>query len=302
MGAINRIPAEGHTRSNLRVGGAAAPVDLTARDREICAIIGPELKKRGLVFVGIDVIGDYLTEINVTSPTGAQQLKRFTGIDATAIMWDAVEARATKSATLTSRWRRRLGDISSRRLRRRLTLAVPRRSRVPPDVDRGRPNAHLLLYGSLRRGERQFDTHWTSARRCVAEYRTAQVSAGQDCTHLGDSSGRGASTPGPARPDRRASCSAVASTLRADRHGLDAFERLSRQGPAGPYQPGHPAARGSLYLPAPRRSRSTQIRPAPALGMSSGRPAGPAEVRAARCPTRRVARTQRAEATRVGRP
>ncbi len=92
VGAINRIPAEGHTRSNLRVGGRAAAVELTARDREICAAIGPELKRRGLLFVGIDVIGDYLTEINVTSPTGAQQLKRFTGVDATAVMWDRIEA------------------------------------------------------------------------------------------------------------------------------------------------------------------------------------------------------------------
>ena len=93
VGAINRVPAKGHTRSNLRVGGRAEAVELTARDREICAIIGPELRRRGLVFVGIDVIGDYLTEINVTSPTGAQQLKRFTGVDATALMWDRIEAR-----------------------------------------------------------------------------------------------------------------------------------------------------------------------------------------------------------------
>jgi glutathione synthase len=68
-------------------------VELTARDREICDIIGPELKKRGLIFVGIDVIGDYLTEINVTSPTGAQQLKRFTGVDVTERMWDVIEAK-----------------------------------------------------------------------------------------------------------------------------------------------------------------------------------------------------------------
>ena len=91
-GAVNRVPAEGQVRSNLRVGGRAEPVELTARDKELCAIIGPELKRRGLLFVGIDVIGEYLTEINVTSPTGAQQLKRFTGIDATALMWDRVEA------------------------------------------------------------------------------------------------------------------------------------------------------------------------------------------------------------------
>ncbi|MBJ7484410.1 glutathione synthase [Brevundimonas sp.] len=93
VGAINRIPAKGAVRSNLHVGGTAAPVELTARDLEICAAIGPTLKERGLIFVGIDVIGDYLTEINVTSPTGAQQLKRFTGIDATALMWDVIEAK-----------------------------------------------------------------------------------------------------------------------------------------------------------------------------------------------------------------
>ena len=96
VGVINRVPADGHVRSNLRVGGRAEAVDLTPRDRELCAIIGPELKRRGLMFVGIDVIGRYMTEINVTSPTGAQQLKRFTGVDATAIMWDRIEAiRAT---------------------------------------------------------------------------------------------------------------------------------------------------------------------------------------------------------------
>jgi glutathione synthase len=92
VGVINRVPADGHVRSNLRVGGRAEAVDLTERDRELCAIIGPELKRRGLLFVGIDVIGRYLTEINVTSPTGAQQLKRFTGVDATAVMWDRIEA------------------------------------------------------------------------------------------------------------------------------------------------------------------------------------------------------------------
>ena len=98
VGAINRVPAKDQVRSNLRVGGTAQPVGLTARDLEICAAIGPELKRRGLIFVGIDVIGDYLTEINVTSPTGAQQLKSFTGVDATAAMWDAIESRRTPSA------------------------------------------------------------------------------------------------------------------------------------------------------------------------------------------------------------
>ncbi len=91
-GVINRVPAEGAVRSNLHVGGRAEAVDLTPRDRELCSTIGPELKRRGLLFVGVDVIGDYLTEINVTSPTGAQQLKRFTGVDATALMWDRIEA------------------------------------------------------------------------------------------------------------------------------------------------------------------------------------------------------------------
>ena len=93
VGAINRIPREGATRSNLHVGGRAEAVELTARDREICAQIGPDLRARGLLFVGIDVIGAYCTEINVTSPTGAQQVLRFTGVDATALMWDALEAR-----------------------------------------------------------------------------------------------------------------------------------------------------------------------------------------------------------------
>jgi glutathione synthase len=92
VGAINRVPAKGQIRSNLAVGGEARPVELTARDREICAAIGPELKARGLIFVGIDVIGEWLTEINVTSPTGAVALKRFTGVDAAEVMWTRVEA------------------------------------------------------------------------------------------------------------------------------------------------------------------------------------------------------------------
>ena len=92
VGAINRLPAKGQIRSNLAVGGEAQPVELTARDREICATIGPELKARGLLFVGIDVIGEFLTEINVTSPTGAVALKRFTGIDATEALWTTIEA------------------------------------------------------------------------------------------------------------------------------------------------------------------------------------------------------------------
>jgi glutathione synthase len=97
VGAINRIPAEGQVRSNLARGGRADAVDLTARDREICAAIGPELKARGLLFVGIDVIGDYLTEINVTSPTGAVALKTFTGIDAADILWQRIETLRAKA-------------------------------------------------------------------------------------------------------------------------------------------------------------------------------------------------------------
>ncbi len=96
VGAINRVPQKGQIRSNLAVGGRAEPVELSARDREICAAIGPELKARGLIFVGIDVICDYLNEISVTSPTGAVALKTFTGVDATDVMWSRIEAlRAT---------------------------------------------------------------------------------------------------------------------------------------------------------------------------------------------------------------
>jgi len=93
VGAINRVPKKGEARSNLHVGGTAEPVDLTDTDKAICERIGPELKKRGLILVGIDVIGDKLTEINVTSPTGVQELKRFTGVDAASLFWDAVERR-----------------------------------------------------------------------------------------------------------------------------------------------------------------------------------------------------------------
>jgi glutathione synthase len=92
IGAINRIPAKGQVRSNLARGGRAEAVGLTARDLEICAAIGGELRRRGLLLVGIDVIGDYLTEINVTSPTGAQQLKHFGGADVAAKLWDRIEA------------------------------------------------------------------------------------------------------------------------------------------------------------------------------------------------------------------
>jgi glutathione synthase len=93
VGAINRVPAEGEARSNMHVGGRAEKIELSPRDREICERIGPVLKERGLIFVGIDVIGDWLTEINVTSPTGIREVKRFGGADIAALLWDAIEAR-----------------------------------------------------------------------------------------------------------------------------------------------------------------------------------------------------------------
>ncbi|NHN87790.1 glutathione synthase [Acetobacter conturbans] len=93
IGAINRVPAEGEARSNMHVGGVAQRVELSKRDMEICETIGPMLKERGLIFVGIDVIGNWLTEINVTSPTGLQELDRFEGINAAGMLWDCIEAR-----------------------------------------------------------------------------------------------------------------------------------------------------------------------------------------------------------------
>ena len=93
VGAINRVPAEHDSRSNMHVGGRAEHADLTEREREICARIGPALKERGFLLVGIDVIGGLLTEINVTSPTGVREVKRFGGADIAALFWDAVEAR-----------------------------------------------------------------------------------------------------------------------------------------------------------------------------------------------------------------
>ncbi|WP_316013872.1 glutathione synthase [Roseobacter sp. HKCCA0434] len=93
VGAINRVPAEGETRSNMHVGGRAEKVELTDRDREICAAIGPLLREKDQIFVGIDVIGDWLTEINVTSPTGLQELERFDGTNVTATIWEAIEGR-----------------------------------------------------------------------------------------------------------------------------------------------------------------------------------------------------------------
>ncbi|PWK59335.1 glutathione synthase [Roseicyclus mahoneyensis] len=93
VGAINRVPAVGETRSNLHVGGRAEKIGMTAREHEICAAIGPRLKEMGQVFVGIDVIGGYLTEINVTSPTGIQELERFDGINVAGKIWEAIEGK-----------------------------------------------------------------------------------------------------------------------------------------------------------------------------------------------------------------
>jgi glutathione synthase len=93
VGAINRVPAKGETRSNMHVGGRPEKVALDDRDLEICAAIGPLLREKGQIFVGIDVIGGYLTEINVTSPTGIQELERFDGINVAGAIWDAIEAR-----------------------------------------------------------------------------------------------------------------------------------------------------------------------------------------------------------------
>lgn len=91
MGAINRVPAEGEARSNMHVGGRAEKTVLTAREREICDAIGPTLRDQGLIFVGIDVIGDWLTEINVTSPTGIQEVARFDGVHLEKAIWDSIE-------------------------------------------------------------------------------------------------------------------------------------------------------------------------------------------------------------------
>ena len=93
VGAINRVPQEGETRSNMHVGGRPEKIGMSDRDREICAAIGPLLSEKGQIFVGIDVIGDYLTEINVTSPTGIQELERFDGTNTAERLWQVIEAK-----------------------------------------------------------------------------------------------------------------------------------------------------------------------------------------------------------------
>jgi glutathione synthase len=97
VGAINRVPAEGEARSNMHVGGRAERSDLTQREQEICAAIGPTLREQGLIFVGIDVIGDYMTEINVTSPTGIQEIDRYDGVNLSGLVWDAIEKRCANA-------------------------------------------------------------------------------------------------------------------------------------------------------------------------------------------------------------
>jgi glutathione synthase len=92
-GAVNRVPAAGDLRSNMIRGGAAQTTEISAREHEICEAIGPELSRRGLIFVGIDVIDGFLTEINVTSPTGIRAIKRLGGPDVAVATWDAIEAR-----------------------------------------------------------------------------------------------------------------------------------------------------------------------------------------------------------------
>jgi len=96
VGAVNRVPAEGEARSNMHVGGQAVKSILTERELEICERIGPDLKARGMIFVGIDVIGDYMTEINVTSPTGLQEINRFDGSCLEALIWDAIDQKVAK--------------------------------------------------------------------------------------------------------------------------------------------------------------------------------------------------------------
>jgi len=95
-GAVLRVPAHGEARANLHVGGQAVKTEITAREREICAAIGPALKEQGLIFVGIDVIGDYITEINVTSPTGLQEINRFDETKLEAKIWDVIEAKLNR--------------------------------------------------------------------------------------------------------------------------------------------------------------------------------------------------------------
>ena len=96
VGGVSRIPQQGEARANFHAGGSAKRTDLTARERAICDAIGPTLREQGLVFVGIDVIGDWMTEINVTSPTGIQEINRLDGVTIERTLWDAIESRLGK--------------------------------------------------------------------------------------------------------------------------------------------------------------------------------------------------------------
>jgi glutathione synthase len=98
MGVINRVPAAGEGRANMHVGGRPEKAAMSARDKEICAAIGPTLREQGMIFVGIDVIGDWLTEINVTSPTGIQEIARFDGVHLEETIWDRIEAKVAASS------------------------------------------------------------------------------------------------------------------------------------------------------------------------------------------------------------
>ena len=180
-GAINRVPAPDETRSNLHVGGRAEPATLTARDKEICARLGPELKKRGLIFVGIDVIGDYLTEINVTSPTGIRQIAQFGGNDIAAMIWDVIEAKVQAGAEAMTTDRKTLRRGVRRPHRRRVSDARHRgdhgdHGRNPschprPDHDR-RPWASTAVrsfYETWFIGHWPQDTVVTSVSRTVGE-------------------------------------------------------------------------------------------------------------------------------------
>ena len=99
VGAVNRIPNAGEVRSNFHVGGIAAKANLTEHELTICSKIGPELRRRGLLFVGIDIIGDYMTEINVTSPTGIREIERLSNINIASMAWDAIERKHPKNTS-----------------------------------------------------------------------------------------------------------------------------------------------------------------------------------------------------------
>ncbi len=111
LGAVNRIPAEGEARANMHVGAKPVATTLSARDREICTRIGPTLREQGLIFVGIDVIGDWLTEINVTSPTGLQEVARLGGAHLEAAIWDCIEERIAERAGATRATRRAVRSV-----------------------------------------------------------------------------------------------------------------------------------------------------------------------------------------------